>query len=172
MEWTKFCFVCFYLLRAKITGKLHQAVFMWCWGSNPRFYECQVPIELHAPDTILILSNRWWLNNSKYIQAIRCCAAIKEKMDTEQSATWTSTRGTRWWMFTSQSENRRKMYVWSLCNPCLWKPWWPPGKGGRDGQRLKQVPSWPCYYMAKWRTQNQKEWWLGLCTSLLNRPGS
>lgn len=79
MEWTKFCSVGFYLLRAKITGKLHQAVFMWCWGSNPRFYECQVPIELHAPDTILILSNRWWLNNSKYIQAIRCCAAIKEK---------------------------------------------------------------------------------------------
>lgn len=79
MEWTKFCSVCFYLLRARITGKLHQAVFMWCWGSNPRFYECQVLIELHAPDTILILSNRWWLNNSKYIPAIRCCAAIKKK---------------------------------------------------------------------------------------------
>lgn len=175
MEWTKVCSVCFYLLHARITGKLHQAVFMWCWGSNSRFYECQVPIELHAPDTILILSNRWWLNNSKYIQAIWCGAAIKEKWiqnnlpDTVLLGKTPMEHGDRS-SHHSLKTGQRCMYG-HYATPISGNPD-DHHKGGRDEQRHKQVPSWPCYYMAKWRAQNQKKWWLGLCTSLLNRPGS
>lgn len=115
-----------------------------CWGSNPRFYECQVPTEPHAPDTILILSNRWWLNNSKHIQAIRSCAAIKEKWiqnhfpDTVLPGQTLVEYGDRS-LHHSLETGERCMYG-HYATPVSGNPD-DHHKGGRDGQRHKQVPS-------------------------------